>query len=348
MKKLSQEKTNSIIQLIDSGLSAKTIAKMHNVSAMTVGRIRNLVRPSIRKPRGGRPGKISESTSQLITETISSGAANTAVEVARMLRNSEITDVHASTVRRTLHKSGMVARKKGKDLNHINTTETYVRGVEWCKEEIPTDNLSGDCTNRSEGQQTSAIFKSDDLDITEDITEVNAITPDIPSSLHTKDISSDPFKQVLSSDSSQNIDEYKSHKRGIKNQTALKAKTTLSNAEYRKCLPLSMSFVTHKKVHTKEKRFSCAECGKCFTYRSELIIHERVHTGERPFSCSECWKCFSKKSSLIKHQRTHTEEKPFLCSECGDCFTLKSDLVIHQITHREVKPYIITTAQENI
>ncbi|XP_069605166.1 gastrula zinc finger protein XlCGF53.1-like isoform X7 [Ranitomeya imitator] len=27
---------------------------------------------------------------------------------------------------------------QGEDLTHINTTETYVRGDEWCKEEIPT------------------------------------------------------------------------------------------------------------------------------------------------------------------------------------------------------------------
>lgn len=37
-----------------------------------------------------------------------------AVEVAGMLRNSEITDVHARTVQHTLHKSGIVARKKVK------------------------------------------------------------------------------------------------------------------------------------------------------------------------------------------------------------------------------------------
>ncbi|XP_073404099.1 gastrula zinc finger protein XlCGF66.1-like isoform X2 [Dendrobates tinctorius] len=30
---------------------------------------------------------------------------------------------------------------QGEDLTHINTTETYVRGDEWCKEEIPTYNF---------------------------------------------------------------------------------------------------------------------------------------------------------------------------------------------------------------
>ncbi|XP_073408605.1 uncharacterized protein [Dendrobates tinctorius] len=32
---------------------------------------------------------------------------------------------------------------QGEDLTHTNTTETYVRGDEWCKEEIPTDNHPG-------------------------------------------------------------------------------------------------------------------------------------------------------------------------------------------------------------
>ncbi|KAM4029879.1 uncharacterized protein ACNLHF_022202 isoform 1-T1 [Anomaloglossus baeobatrachus] len=33
--------------------------------------------------------------------------------------------------------------EQGEDLTHINTTETYVRGDERCKEEIPTDNRTG-------------------------------------------------------------------------------------------------------------------------------------------------------------------------------------------------------------
>ncbi|XP_073419973.1 uncharacterized protein [Dendrobates tinctorius] len=33
---------------------------------------------------------------------------------------------------------------QGEDLTHINTTETYVRDDEWCKEEIPTYDYPGD------------------------------------------------------------------------------------------------------------------------------------------------------------------------------------------------------------
>ncbi|XP_073516554.1 uncharacterized protein [Phyllobates terribilis] len=86
---------------------------------------------------------------------------------------------------------------QGEDLSHINTTETYVRGDERCKEEIPTDNRPDVCTRRSEGHLTSSIFKSVDLEIPQDTIEVNAITPDIPSSLHSKDLSSDHLKQII-------------------------------------------------------------------------------------------------------------------------------------------------------
>ncbi|XP_073516211.1 uncharacterized protein [Phyllobates terribilis] len=92
---------------------------------------------------------------------------------------------------------------QGEDLTHINTTETYVRDDERCKEEIPTYDYPDDCTRRSEGQLTSSIFKSDNFDIQQNTIEINAISPDLPSSLHSKDLSSDPLKQVLSSDSLQ-------------------------------------------------------------------------------------------------------------------------------------------------
>ncbi|KAM4034731.1 uncharacterized protein ACNLHF_021414 [Anomaloglossus baeobatrachus] len=255
---------------------------------------------------------------------------------------------------------------QGKDLTHLNTTETYVTVDEQSKEEIPTDNRSGDdCTRRSERQRIAAIFKSDDLAITQDETEVNAITLDIPSSLHSKDLSSHSFKEVLSSDSSETSKKNKAHERGIKNESVLKAKKPFSSAEYRKCLSLKKSFVTHKKIHRKKKRFSCAECGKYFASKSQLVIHERIHTGEKPYSCSECEKYFARKAYLVKHQkihtgenscsecgklfaeksrlvthlRSHTGEKPFSCSECGKSFTVKSSLVTHQRTHTGVKPF---------
>ncbi|XP_073538130.1 uncharacterized protein [Phyllobates terribilis] len=255
---------------------------------------------------------------------------------------------------------------QGEDLTHINTTETYVRADERCKEEIPTDNYPDDCTRRSEGQLKSSIFKLDDLGINQDITDVYATIPETATSSHSKDLLSDPFKQVPSSDSSGTIKKNKSHKRGIKNLTVITETKQFSSLEYEKSFSLKTSIITHPKIHIEEKRFSsecgkyfnqklehvrqkrahageksysCSECGKCFPNKSNLVIHQRSHTGEKPYSCSECGKCFASKSNLVTHQRSHTGDKPFSCSECGKCFIDKSNLFRHQRSHTGEKPF---------
>ncbi|XP_077112281.1 uncharacterized protein LOC143767683 [Ranitomeya variabilis] len=228
---------------------------------------------------------------------------------------------------------------QGEDLTHINTTETYVRGDEWCKEEIPTYDYPDDCSKRSEEQLTSSIFKLDDFEIPLDTMEVNAIAPDITSSLHGKDLSSSPLKQVLFSDSLVTTKENQSHKISIKDRNTPKSKKPFSCSEYGNSFPIEKSFLKHPKIQAVEKGFSCSKCGKCFKYKSHLVSHQRTHTGEKPFSCLECGKCFKEKCNLVIHQRAHTGEKPFSCSECGKCFIQKSDLVKHQRTHTGEKPF---------
>ncbi|XP_077109763.1 uncharacterized protein LOC143766178 [Ranitomeya variabilis] len=251
---------------------------------------------------------------------------------------------------------------QGKDLTHINTTESYVKGDERCKEEFPTDIRAGDW-----GQVTSSTFKSDDLDSTQDITDLYSTFAEIQTSFHSKDLSPDPFKTVLASDSSKTITKNKSHKRGVENLTALIANEPFSSVVCEKSFTLKTSFVTHpkshiqeeiifssecgkyvnpklqlvrqKRVQAREKPYLCSECGKCFAKKSQFVTHHRIHTGQKPFSCSECGKCFADKSILTRHQITHTGEKPFSCPECGKCFAKKSQIVTHHRTHTGEKPF---------
>ncbi|XP_073404064.1 uncharacterized protein [Dendrobates tinctorius] len=221
---------------------------------------------------------------------------------------------------------------QGEDLPHINTTETYVRGDEWCKEEIPTHDYPDDCTRKSEGHVIFSDFAAEDHGITPDTIPVT------PQALYRENLPCDPFHQVFSS-SSKTIVQSKSHRSTGQDQIAHTEEKQLSISEYGTYLTENSHLFTNQGSHKGEKQFSCSECGKCFIRKTNLVTHQRIHTGEKPYSCSECGKCFNQKTHLVTHQRTHTEEKPFSCSECGKCFTQKSYLVKHQRTHVGEKPY---------
>ncbi|XP_073403779.1 gastrula zinc finger protein XlCGF66.1-like [Dendrobates tinctorius] len=256
---------------------------------------------------------------------------------------------------------------QGEDLPHINTTETYMRGEERCKEEIPTDNRTDDCTKSSDGCPIFLDFPANNLGITPRTCEEHVIILDTSQDLLSKNLSSDPFQQDFFSASSKTNMKNKSHRRAVEHEIDHRRRKPFSCSECEKCFNTKSRLVIHQRIHTGEKPFSCSECGKCFSRKASLVVHQRSHTGVKPFlcsecgkcyyssyslfkhqsihrgdktfSCSECEKCFTQKALLNRHQRIHTGEKPLSCSECGKCFNQKAHLITHQKIHTGEKPF---------
>ncbi|XP_069606669.1 oocyte zinc finger protein XlCOF8.4-like isoform X2 [Ranitomeya imitator] len=223
---------------------------------------------------------------------------------------------------------------QGKYVKCENTTETYMRGDGWCKEEIPTDNCTDDYTGSSEGNLIFSNFIAYDHVITPDTCEEHTTILDTLPALHSKDIAG-----VLSSASSKTIKQKKNLRRAVKQQIAHIREKTFSCSECGKNFNWKANLTRHQRIHTGEKPYFCSECGKCFSQKTNFVTHQRIHTGEKPFSCLECGKCFSEKFKLVRHQRTHTGEKRFSCLDCGKCFIWKASLVAHQRIHTGEKPF---------
>ncbi|XP_071969131.1 uncharacterized protein [Engystomops pustulosus] len=163
------------------------------------------------------------------------------------------------------------------DVNNITAPETYVRGDERCKEEIPTGNCPDDCTKSSEEHMISE-SEAEEPNMSVDTSEEQDNIPDESSDLHRTNPSPEPIKLVPSTESSGT------------------AKNIIIS-------------------HTEELLFICSECGKSYTGKINFLRHQRIRTWEKPYSCSECGKTkLFQKSYLARHQSIHTGEKPYSCS----------------------------------
>ncbi len=114
MHTLSPASQNHILSLLDAGHTASHIAASTGHGIGTVSRLRSKHCPHLSKSSGGRPSKLTSANIRHAQRLISSGKADTAVDVAKALRNITNQSLSTQTVRNSLKVAGMkaVVRKK--------------------------------------------------------------------------------------------------------------------------------------------------------------------------------------------------------------------------------------------
>jgi transposase len=114
MRRISKDTRNSILELIDNGLSSHKIAAQLGVHHATVNRVRAEARPDAQKSQGGRPAKLTATDKRMLVRRITSGKADNAVQLTRQLSDITNKKVSAQTVRRGLKEEGLKAVHKKK------------------------------------------------------------------------------------------------------------------------------------------------------------------------------------------------------------------------------------------
>jgi transposase len=114
MKRISEDTRNSIVSLIDAGLSTREVETQLGVSCMTVSRVGAEARPYAQESRGGLPAKLTATDKRRLVRMITSGKADNAVQLTRQLRDITNVQCSAHTVRRALKEAGLKPSPKKK------------------------------------------------------------------------------------------------------------------------------------------------------------------------------------------------------------------------------------------
>ncbi|XP_053623252.1 zinc finger protein 2-like isoform X3 [Plodia interpunctella] len=101
---------------------------------------------------------------------------------------------------------------------------------------------------------------------------------------------------------------------------------------YRNISPSDI-IIHQRKIHMKEKDFSCPSCEHKAFSATALKKHMVKHNPEKKFECSHCKKMFPRKNTLLEHERIHTGDKRKVCKLCDEKFVQKASLNYHIVKH---------------
>lgn len=131
MKATSQNKKESIISLLQKGLSVRQVAKKLSVGKSTVASIGKECDLGVPKSKGGRPSVLSDRIKTFCIQKVTRDRASNAVKVAKTLENDLGILCNPETVRRVLREKGLGAiEKQPKPMLRVKNIKDR---LEWCK-----------------------------------------------------------------------------------------------------------------------------------------------------------------------------------------------------------------------
>ena len=128
-------------------------------------------------------------------------------------------------------------------------------------------------------------------------------------------------------------------------------------------------FISHRKLRTCSRKFTCQPCGSIFNRVQALITHlADVRHGEtvcsvchfaaesqsaqenhirkhkedltRPYFCHSCESRFSTRKRWDQHLPKHSTEAPHICQICNKGFKWKHALAAHTVVHSDEKQFL--------
>ena len=113
MKIISRDRRNSIISLLNAGLSGEKLARRLSIFTSTVSKYRKQYANNNVLPKGGRPAVLTDAKKRQTKRHILSGFLKSAAEVHRFLVHEELELSHM-TVNRALKSMGFLCKFKKK------------------------------------------------------------------------------------------------------------------------------------------------------------------------------------------------------------------------------------------